>query len=50
MLEAAMNHTVVEVEAPSKNPSDYFGEKVFGRKQMRKYLNKQTYEALSNKE
>ncbi len=48
MLEAAMNHTVVDVEAPSKNPSDYFGEKVFGRKQMRKYLNKQTYEALSN--
>lgn len=48
MLEAAMNHTVVEVEAPSKNPSDYFGEKVFGRKQMRKYLNKQTYEALLN--
>jgi len=48
MLEAAMNHTVVDVEAPSKNPSDYFGEKVFGRKQMRKYLNKQTYEALLN--
>ncbi len=48
MLEAAMNHTVVDVEAPSSNPSDYFGEKVFGRKQMRKYLSKQTYDALLN--
>ena len=41
-----MNHTAVDVKAPSNNPSDYFGEKVFGRRQMRKYLNKQTYEAL----
>ncbi|MGN0007514.1 MAG: glutamine synthetase III [Alistipes sp.] len=46
MLEAAMNHSAVDVKAPSNNPSDYFGEKVFGRRQMRKYLNKQTYEAL----
>ncbi len=48
MLEAAMNHTVVAVDAPSSNPSDYFGERVFGRKQMRKYLSKQTYDALLN--
>ncbi len=46
MLETAMSHTPVEVAAPSNNPSDYFGEKVFGRKQMRKYLNKHTYDAL----
>ncbi len=46
MLEKAMSHTATEVKAPSNTPSDYFGEKVFGRKQMRKYLNKQTYEAL----
>ena len=46
MLEKALSHTPVEVKAPSANPSDYFGERVFGRRQMRKYLNKQTYEAL----
>ena len=46
MLETALAHKAVEVSAPSKNPSDYFGERVFGRKQMRKYLSKQTYEAL----
>ncbi len=46
MLETALAHKAVEVSAPSNNPSDYFGERVFGRKQMRKYLSKQTYEAL----
>ncbi len=46
MLEKALSHTAVEVKAPSNTPSDYFGAKVFGRRQMRKYLNKQTYEAL----
>ena len=46
MLETALSHKAVEVKAPSNNPSDYFGERVFGRKQMRKYLSKQTYEAL----
>ncbi|MBQ2992557.1 MAG: glutamine synthetase III [Alistipes sp.] len=46
MLETALSHKAMEVKAPSNNPSDYFGERVFGRKQMRKYLSKQTYEAL----
>ncbi len=46
MLEKALSHTAVEVKAPGSAPSDYFGERVFGRKQMRKYLNRQTYEAL----
>ena len=46
MFEKALDHKPVEVTAPSRNPSDYFGEKVFGRQQMRKYLNKQIYEAL----
>ena len=46
MLETALSHKAQEVTAPSANPSDYFGEAVFGRKQMRKYLNKQTYNAL----
>ena len=48
MVEAALNHTAVEVEAPSARPSDYFGVKVFSRNVMRKYLDKPTYEALLN--
>ncbi len=46
MVEAALNHRAVDVKAPSARPSDYFGEKVFGRNVMRKYLDKHTYEAL----
>ncbi len=48
MVEAALNHIAVEVEAPSTRPSDYFGVKVFGRNVMRKYLDKPTYDALLN--
>ncbi len=43
MVEAAINHKAVKVEAPASNPSDYFGEKVFNRVAMRKYLNKESY-------
>ena len=46
MVDAAINHTAVEVKAPEGRPSDYFGEKVFGRAAMRKYLDKRTYVAL----
>lgn len=46
MVDAALNHRAVDVAAPEGRPSDYFGEKVFNREAMRKYLNKQTYEAL----
>ena len=48
MVEAALNHKAVEVKAPSARPSDYFGEKVFGRNVMRKYLDKNTFNALLN--
>ena len=48
MVEAALNHKTVEVKAPSARPSDYFGEKVFGRNVMRKYLDKNTFDALLN--
>ncbi len=47
MVDAAINHTAVEVKAPEGRSSDYFGKKVFGRAAMRKYLNKATYEALA---
>ena len=48
MVEAALNHRAIDVEAPSARPSDYFGCKVFGRTVMRKYLDKPTYDALLN--
>ena len=48
MVEAAINHAAVDVEAPAGHASDYFGVKVFGRTAMRKYLDKKTFEALSD--
>ncbi len=46
MVDAAINHAVVEPIAPEGRPSDYFGEKVFNRAAMRKYLDKRTYTTL----
>ena len=48
MVDAAINHTAVEVAAPEGRPSDYFGAKVFSHAAMRKYLDKHTYEILSD--
>ncbi len=47
MVDAAINHTAVEPIAPEGRPSDYFGDKVFNRAAMRKYLDKRTYAILS---
>ncbi|SBV94736.1 glutamine synthetase III [uncultured Dysgonomonas sp.] len=38
----------VEVEKPGKKTSEYYGEKVFNRKAMTKYLSKETFKALNN--
>ncbi len=46
MVEAAINHKAVEVSAPSNSPSEYFGEKVFNKAAMRKYLNKQSFKSM----
>lgn len=46
MVDAAINHAAVEIHPPKGRPSDYFAEKVFNRKAMRKYLDKRTYEIL----
>ncbi len=46
MVDAAINHTAVAVESPAGSPSDYFGEKVFSKAAMRRYLDRKTYEAL----
>ena len=48
MVDAAINHNAVDVRVPEGRPSDYFGAKVFGRAAMRKYLDKKTFEALSD--
>ena len=47
MVDAAITHTAVEPIAPEGRPSDYFGDKVFNRAAMRKYLDKRTYAILS---
>lgn len=46
MVDAAINHAAVDVKAPEGSPSEYFGEKVFNRAAMRKYLDKKTYSIL----
>ncbi len=46
MVERAINNKAIDVNAPASQPSDYYGRKVFGRNAMRKYLNRQTYDAL----
>ncbi len=46
MVDAAINHTAVEVTAPEGRPSDYFGKQVFGHEAMKKYLSKADYRAL----
>ena len=38
----------VEVRKPEKKTSEYYGEKVFNRKAMTKYLSKETFKALNN--
>uniref|UniRef100_UPI004057918D glutamine synthetase III family protein n=1 Tax=Alistipes sp. TaxID=1872444 RepID=UPI004057918D len=46
MVDAAINHTAVEVEVPKGRPSDYFGTRVFGHEAMKRYLSKADYKAL----
>ncbi len=46
MVDAAINHKAVEVEAPKGRPSEYFAEKVFNRDAMRRYLDKKSYTQL----
>ena len=46
MVDAAINHTAVEVKAPEGRPSSYFGKRVFGHEAMKRYLSKADYKAL----
>ena len=46
MVEEALRHVTVPAQAPEGRSTDYFGELVFGRNVMRRYLDSKTYEAL----
>lgn len=46
MVEEAFDRKAVAVETPTERPDQYFGELVFNRRTMFKYLPKDTYDAL----
>ena len=46
VVEEAFKKHALEVETPSKRPSEYFGKYVFDRKKMFKYLSKEVYDKL----
>lgn len=46
VVEEAFKRKAVEVPLLKERPSEYFGMYVFNKEKMRKYLSKQTYEAL----
>jgi len=47
-VEEAFKKKAVEVSAPSKYSSDYYGKYVFNKAAMAKYLSKDTIKALKN--
>lgn len=48
VVREAFKKKAVEVETPSRKPSEYFGELVFNRDKMNKYLDYNTLKALIN--
>ncbi len=46
VVQEAFKKKVVSPENPAGKPSDYFGSLVFGRSNMRRYLDAQTYQRL----
>ncbi len=46
VVQDAFKKRALDVTAPAERPSAYFGELVFNREKMRKYLDVKTYEAL----
>ncbi len=46
-VEKASNRKVVEAIIPKQKVSEYYGENVFNRKAMQKYLSKETYQSLT---
>lgn len=48
VVQDAFRKKAVNVEAPKTRPSEYFGELVFNREKMHKYLDVQTFNALTD--
>ena len=48
MLFRSSNRKAVEAITPKQKVSEYYGENVFNRKAMQKYLSKETYKALTH--
>ena len=46
VVQDAFKKKALDVVAPSKRPSDYYGELVFNREKMRKYLDDRVFDAL----
>ncbi len=46
-VEKASNRKAMEASTPDQKVSEYFGENVFNRKTMQKYLSKETFKALT---
>ena len=46
-VEKASNRKATEAHTPTQIVSEFYGENVFNRKAMRKYLSKETYKALT---
>ncbi|MBO4465332.1 MAG: glutamine synthetase III [Bacteroidales bacterium] len=46
VVQEAFRKRAVDVDIPAGKPSDYFGSLVFGRANMRKYLDQDTYQRL----
>ena len=46
VVQDAFKKRALDVTAPAERPSAYFGELVFNREKMHKYLDVKTYEAL----
>ena len=47
-VEKASNRKAVEAVTPKQKVTEYYGENVFNRKAMQKYLSKETYKALTH--
>ena len=48
VVQDAFKKKAVAIDVPETRPSEYFGELVFNRDKMRKYLDVRTFNALVN--
>ena len=48
LVKDAFSHIPVNVEAPGKKTSEYYGMNVFNRDKMAKYLSKETFKTITD--